>query len=55
MNFHLQLISFSLGSESAAFISSGRAFFKGMNQKSMFYFLDVVVDVLEVVLATDVC
>ena len=36
-------------------MSSGHAFFKEMNQKSMFYFLDVVVDVLEVVLATDVC
>ena len=54
MNFHLQLISFSLGSEFAASISSGHAFFKEMNQESMFYFIDAVIDVLENVLGTDV-
>ena len=41
--------------ESAASVSPDYAFFKGIDRESMFSFLDVVMDILEVVLATDVC
>jgi len=40
--------------EFAAFVSPGYVFFKGINQESMFSFFNVVMDILEIVLPTDV-
>ena len=52
--FSCNSFPFRLRLEFAAFIGPGYVPFKGINQESMFSFFNVVMDILEVVLPTDV-